>query len=92
MLKDTLTKLNEKNEKTINIRCRLPQIYAHLDEETQQILTTSLLSNAPTRAIANALSEEGHSISREAVNHARRALNGTITCECTQHLNQGTNK
>ena len=90
MLKDRLTTLNSVGRAP---PCRMPEIFAELDEETRDQLRAVLIgTTAPIRGLALALQEEGHQISRDAVVHARKVLQGNRHCSCLVALQADTNE
>ncbi|MBT3863146.1 MAG: hypothetical protein HOF71_05510 [Chloroflexi bacterium] len=90
MLKDKLTEILESPSNQWN--CRMPQVFRQQDEETRIMLRTVLKGPASTRSITTALNVEGHKVSRDAVDHARRILKGQLKCSCLLLLTEGASE
>ena len=90
MLKDKLATLDRVGRTT---PCRMPEIFADLDEETRTQLRDVLIGDtAPVRSLASALQDEGYQISRDAVFHARKVLQGDRRCPCLGALQADANE
>jgi hypothetical protein len=84
MLKDKLATLDSVGRTT---QCRMPEIFADLDEETRIQLRDVLIGDtAPIRGLTSALQDEGYQVSRDAVLHARQVLQEKRPCFCLKSL------
>lgn len=79
MLKDRLLSLTPKH------KCAVGAVLEKLDKETKAVFVEVMKGEVGDKTIADALSEEGFPISREAIRNRRRCFrseNGAEACEC----------
>jgi hypothetical protein len=79
MLKDKLLNL------TPRYKCAVGQIISKMDNETKEAFVQVMKGEVGDKTIADTLTEEGMSISREAIRNRRRCFRseaGTEACEC----------
>ena len=79
MLKDKLLNLSPRN------KCAVGAIVSKMDKETKEAFCQVMEGEVGDKTIADVLSSEGFSISREAIKNRRRCFRseaGTEACEC----------
>jgi hypothetical protein len=88
MLKDIL---QDMAKGVSNKFCKFGEIYMSLDAETQEALSSAMVSEASTMAICRALKDEGHPIGREHLGSKRDCFKSADeNCCIHQHIKGGS--